>query len=67
MNAGKRREKAPLSNCPMCGLDSGERFQSEQQPFLYYVRCASCGAVTRGYKAKTGATVAWRKGDVRRV
>lgn len=64
MNARGRKESKPLALCPVCGLDSGERMQSEHEPFLYYVRCASCGAVTKGYGAKKGATLAWKKGQV---
>lgn len=67
MNAGMRKEKARLPHCPVCGLDSGERMQDTVSPFLFYVRCASCGAVTRGYGAKTGATMAWKRGDVNHV
>lgn len=67
MNARGRKESRPLVNCPVCGLDSGQRMQSEIEPFLYYVRCTSCGAVTSGYGAKNGATLAWKRGDVRRV
>lgn len=68
MNAHARKEAKPLPLCPVCGMDSGERMQDEDTPpFLWYVYCRSCGAVTRGHGAKTGATVAWKKGDVRRV
>lgn len=64
MNAGMRKEKARLPHCPICGLDSGERVQSEEPPFLYHVRCNACGAMTRGYGAKHGATLAWKRGDL---
>lgn len=64
MNAHARKEALSLHNCPVCGLDSGERFQEEKTPFLYYVRCMSCGAVTPGYGTKTGATKAWHSGKV---
>lgn len=64
MNAGGRKEKAALALCPVCGLDSGERVQDTAPPFLYRVRCTSCGAVTKGYGAKHGATLAWKHGNV---
>lgn len=67
MNRSNRREKLQLPPCPVCHHDAGERVQSEEPPFLYRIRCNACGAMTRGYGAKTGATVAWKKGDVHRV
>lgn len=67
MNSNHRKEKMQLLPCPLCFHDAGERVQSTEAPFLYHIRCNACGAVTKGYGAKTGATVAWKKGDVHRV
>ena len=63
MNAGNRKERMPLSPCPVCGTDSGERVQSTVAPFKYYVRCTFCGAKTGGYVSQNGATKAWQRGD----
>lgn len=63
MNALNRKPRKSLPACPQCGMDSGERMQSEAAPFKYYVRCATCGAVTAGYAKLESATKAWQRGD----
>lgn len=67
MNRGNCHEKMQLPPCPICRHDAGERVQSTEAPFLYRVRCNACGAMTRGYGAKHGATLAWKRGDVSHV
>ncbi len=63
MNALNRKPRNPLPPCPQCGMDSGERVQSEKAPFLHYVRCTTCGAITAGYAQQNNATKAWQRGD----
>ena len=63
MNARNRKERMPLSPCPGCGTDSGERVQSTDAPFKHYVRCGFCGAKTGGYTSQNSATKAWQRGD----
>lgn len=63
MNRSNRKERMPLPPCPQCGMDSGERVQSEKAPFKHYVRCATCGAITAGYAQQNNATKAWQRGD----
>lgn len=63
MNRNNRHERNPLSPCPVCGMDSGERLQSETPPFKHYVRRGTCGAITAGYAQQSNATKAWKRGD----
>lgn len=63
MSRTNRHERYPLGLCPVCGMDSGERVQSEKSPFKHYVRCATCGAITAGYSQQNSATKAWQRGD----
>lgn len=63
MNRNNRHERNPLSPCPACGMDSGERLQSTDVPFKHYVRCSTCGAITAGYAQQSNATKAWQRGD----
>lgn len=63
MNRANRHERNPLSLCPVCGMDSGERLQSTDAPFKHYVRCSTCGAITAGYAKQSNATKAWKRGD----
>ena len=37
MSRTNRHERYPLGLCPVCGMDSGERVQSEKAPFKHTV------------------------------
>ena len=63
MSRTDRHDRCPLSLCPVCGTDSGERVQSTDAPFKHYVRCGFCGAKTGGYARQNSATKAWQRGD----
>lgn len=58
----KRRE-VPLVNCPKCGMDSGERKQTDDITERFLVICTTCGCRTGWYLSKSAATRAWNMGD----
>lgn len=57
------KEKLKLLPCPFCGskaeLCTVKRFDGEIT--LAFIRCNSCGSLTRSYSTEMGAIEAWNK------
>ena len=52
-------KRMDLPECPVCGMDSGERIMTDQEPPSYYVVCELCGFKTRPHPTQSAATKEW--------
>ena len=60
MNKNGKKPVGQLELCPRCWRDSGERKESVNYPFRYYVRCASCGYTVSG-DTQSVASAKWNR------
>ena len=54
-------KRMDLPECPACGMDSGKRIMTDQEPPSYYVVCELCGFKTRPHPTQSAATKEWAK------
>ncbi len=52
-------KRAPLTPCPVCGMDSGVRKVTVKVPEKFFVVCESCGFKTGPHTSQGGATKEW--------
>lgn len=62
MNAKGRKTRYPLSVCPRCGMDSGNRKVSETANEKNYVVCETCGYLVGPFGDMPHAVKAWNRG-----
>lgn len=56
---GQYNSRVVLKECPVCGMDSGVRKVSTTVPEKFFIKCESCGHITRPRNSQSAATLEW--------
>lgn len=56
---GLYNHRVTLKECPVCGMDSGARKVTTVGPEKFFIKCESCGHLTRPHNSQSAATQEW--------
>jgi hypothetical protein len=62
MTSHGKHKLRELSNCRVCGMDSGIRKITTDVPELHFVECEVCGFKTKKHTSMAHATREWNGG-----